>query len=218
MKSITHIIITHLAFLIIFGGAAIAFAQSDNGNSGTQNKAVTSEIKNEMQEQIIEKKGVAAENGQLHRVQLQEKAQERVTNLAANMSNRIDAAIERLQNIIDRLSSRIEKISEQGIDTSEAEAALALAQISIDTASEAISNIDSDVANAVESEDIYTDWLEVKTTITEVKDNLKTAQTELRASVSALKMGLLQTTENNGVSEAVKTQQQNETPELEELE
>lgn len=216
MKSTTHIVITHIAFLALFSGAALAFAQSDNVNRETQNNAVPPEVKSEIQEKVTEKKAEITEKGKLLRVHLQEKSQQRVLNLAANISNRIDASIERLQNITDRLSSRIEKISEEGIDTSEAEASLALAQTSINAAVEAMENIDFIVDSAIKSEDVYTAWKEVRSTITETKSSLKIAKTELRAAVASLKAELLKTKEGNGVSEAV--QRQNKDLDLQEVE
>lgn len=250
MKSITHIIIIHLAFLAFFGGTAIVFAEDlvdndqettrcqvllESGEAGaeqtaycenwlnkneqklenvTARKAGVEEGKSEAAEMITEKKKEVSEKKEQRRVQLQEKAQKRVVNLTANISNRIDASINRLQNIVDRLSSRIEKISKQGIDTSEAEAALASAQISVDTASKLVANIDSNVTDAVESKDIYVAWQEVKSNITEIKDHLKTAQTELRATVASLKAELLRSRESNGVREAVQEQNQNGAPKL----
>ena len=50
--------------------------------------------------------------------------QNRVLNLSANISNRMEGAIARLATINERLGSRIEKLTAAGIDTNAATAKL----------------------------------------------------------------------------------------------
>ena len=135
---------------------------------------------------------------------LEVRAQERITNLAANMSNRIDAITERIQNIIDRLDTRIVKLRELGLDPSEAEASLESAQDSLDAAISEISNIDVDVAAAVGSEDARAGWATVKEKYLSVRNHIKTAHTQLRATVAALKAAAVEMKDTRGSSEAVR--------------
>lgn len=121
------------------------------------------------------------------KIALQARAQERVINLAANMSNRMEAVIARLQNVSNRLQSRIEKINARGIDTQEAQNALASAQISIDAALGEIATIDADVSAAISSSDARAGWNTVKVKFFSIRDHITTAHTELRASVAGLK-------------------------------
>lgn len=138
------------------------------------------------------------------RTQLQARAQERILNLAANMSNRMEAAIARIENIGIRLENRISKLSTQGINTTEAEASLASAKLSIEAAKLSIAEIDELVTNTVKAEDARKDWIEVRKTFLTTRDHLRTAQTELQASVVALKMALREASAETGVSEAVR--------------
>ena len=138
------------------------------------------------------------------RTQLQVRAQERILNLAANMSNRMEAAIARIENISIRLESRISKLSAQGIDTTEAEAALASAKLSIEAAALSITAIDELVTTTVKAEDARKDWIEVRKTFLATRDHLLTARAELRASVAALKVALREASAETGVSEAVR--------------
>ena len=250
MKTVTNIIVTHAAFLALFGGAALAFAQdagallppppiADRVEAFTENqeekKAQFEEKKEEMaedatarreafaadtearQEQLQEKREEMAADMDQRRAQLQERTQERITNLAANVSNRMEAAVTRIQDITDRTESRIEKLSELGMDTSEAEAALASAQLSIDAAVDAVSNIDAEVSYAVGSEDARAEWKNVRVSYTNIGDYLKTAHAELRATIAALKEATAEYQDTNGVSEAVRQNQNDtlDTPEAE---
>jgi len=136
--------------------------------------------------------------------QLQARAQERILNLAANMSNRMEAAITRIENISIRLESRISKLSAQGIDTAEAELQLAGAKLSIEAATESIAEIDELVTSMVMGEAARKGWIEVRKTFLTTRDHLRTAQAELRASVAALKLALREAATETGVSEAVR--------------
>lgn len=138
------------------------------------------------------------------RAQLQEITQQRITNLAANMSNRMDSAIVRLQDIIDRLDSRIQKLEAAGIDTSAAKAALASSQLSVDAALAEIATIDTTVVSAISSEDARADWSTAKTKFVTIRDYLKTAHAELKASVAALKEAAVAANLNSGTSAAVR--------------
>jgi hypothetical protein len=129
----------------------------------------------------------AREDTQTDRTTLVARAQDRVTNLAANMSNRMEAVIERLQNIATRLESRMTKMSDSGVDTTASAAALASAQLSLDAAVTEISDIDASVYAAVSSADARTGWTTLKAKFTSIKDFIKTAHSELRSSVSLVK-------------------------------
>jgi hypothetical protein len=185
MKTIANILISHLAFLAFFGGVAYAFAQEQEAPRMTpppQNELST-ERADEKAERVADRQAV--QEGK--RTVLNERTQERIINLAANMSNRIEATTARLQNISNRLVSRIEKMEGSEVDTDTAIAALASAQISLDAASAAMENIDTEVTQAVGSEDMRSTWFTVKNTYVTATNHLKTAHSEIVASVAALK-------------------------------
>lgn len=228
MKTITNIIITHAVLLLLFGGAALVFAEEttqspeewqqqakerrDEFLANTQERQQQREEKvAEFQTNMEERRAEFQAKQEERRAQLQARAQERITNLAANVSNRMEAVTTRLQNIIDRLHSRIEKLEELGVDTTEAKAALDSAQLSVDAAIEALSDIDEQVAEVVGSEDVKTAWTETKTIYSNVHDHLKTARTELQATVAALKKAVAAAELGRGVSDAVRNNPDNET-------
>ena len=144
---------------------------------------------------------------------LQASAQTRITNLSANLSNRMDAAVNRMQNVIDRLTSRINKLNELGIDTSTALDSLDKAQQEIDQAKTILSTIDDDVANFVGSEDPRANWQKLKLTFTEIRDSIKASHQSLRATVENLKKAIAKAEIDRGVSRAVSNNEQATTTE-----
>lgn len=223
MKSVSHIIITHLVFLLLFGGISLAFAQENIPNTTNERQANLEERAAEMQENIqnratgtnetaaerqVERQAVADER----RAALTERLQERFTNLAANMSNRMEAAITRLSNIANRLESRIDKLQANNVDTAAAEATLASARLSLNEATTALTNIDIDVAEFVSAEDARTAWTTTRTQFVTARDHIKTAHTELRATIAALKSAVANTETGPGVNEAVQQSDTTTTP------
>ncbi|MCA9355549.1 hypothetical protein KC865_03295 [Candidatus Kaiserbacteria bacterium] len=175
-----------------------------------ERKEMIADRKTEVEANIEERKAERQERIDERRSQLQARAQERITNLAANVSNRMEAVIARVQNIIDRMDTRITKLSDLGVDTIEAEGALASAQLSIDSALAEISEIDADVASAVGSEDIRSAWISVKEKYSGIRNHLKTAHTELRASVTALKQAVAEAKSDREMSEGAPADSNNE--------
>lgn len=223
MKNISNIIITHAILLLFFGGAALVLAeeteenteqttpQSNNNRRGeflenTYERQQERESKvAELQTNIEAKRTELQANADGRRAELQTRAQDRIINLSANISNAMDAAVIRLQNIVSRLHSRINKLKALGVDTTQAEASLQSAQDAIDSAINELSNIDEQVAEVVGSEDVKTAWAETKAVYLSVHNHLKTARSELRATVAALKEAIAATELNRGVSDAVRS-------------
>ena len=118
---------------------------------------------------------------------LSERAQERITNLAANISNRFDGIIARLQNIINRLNTRIEKLEATGADVSQAKQSLQSADIALEAARDDLDDIDDAVAAVVGSPDPKTEWQGVRAKFVSAREHVRTAHTELRNTVAHLK-------------------------------
>lgn len=110
-------------------------------------------------------------------------AQTRLINLAANVSNRLDAYVRRIANVTDRLESRANKLSESGLDVAPARAKIAEAKSELDKARQSLQNIDTAVNNFVKSENPRTYWQQVKATYMSARDAIKAAH---RATVEAL--------------------------------
>lgn len=110
-------------------------------------------------------------------------AQTRLTNLAANVSNRLDAYVRRITNVTDRLDSRANKMAESGLAVDAARAKIAEARTELEKARASLTNIDAAVNNFVRSENPRTYWQSVKTTYLAATDAIKAAH---RATVEAL--------------------------------
>jgi|AntRauTorcE11897_2_1112592.scaffolds.fasta_scaffold09060_3 hypothetical protein len=199
MKTLSNIFISHLILLILFGGAALALAQSEEVESEEtpSSESVETSGENADTEETSEEQAGSdtsqsaqgesqAERQETRRANLDEQARQRITNLAALMSNRIEAVIARMANITSRLDSRIQKMEDRGLDVTEAQLTLDSARLSLEEAELSISNIDQLVSNTVGAEDVRVAWQEIKALFINVRDQLKTAQLELRNTVSAL--------------------------------
>lgn len=114
-------------------------------------------------------------------------AQTRLTNLAANMSNRMDAVASRLQNVNDRLNSRLNKMSEEGLDTNSARENLTAAQTKLNLAKTSLINIDSEVAAFTGSANPKENWASLKFTFLSIKDNLIASHKLILAAIESAK-------------------------------
>ena len=112
--------------------------------------------------------------------------QTRITNLAANISNRMDAAVMRLSTISQRLEQRIIKMEELGIETSLAKEKLASANKTLVDARLKLSDIDSLVNGATYSIEPRSDWLTVKERYQETNSLIRQAHFALQESIMAL--------------------------------
>ena len=115
------------------------------------------------------------------------RTQDRITNLAANISNRFDAIIDRLQNITDRLAVRIEKMNTEGYDTSLAQTSLGATQSALGAARAELSTIDADVAAVVGSPDPRARWQDVRSSFLSARDSIRLAHAELKNAIMHLK-------------------------------
>jgi len=144
-------------------------------------------------------------NQATQRALLQEKAQTRITNLAANISNRMEAAIRRLSQVIDRIDSRVLKLKDAEVDTTEAERLIGLAKTDITSAITTLSTIDTVVVTAVTSNNPRANWADVRTTYETARNQIKSAHSNIKKSVEALKIAIRSSeSTEQGVSEAVK--------------
>jgi Skp family chaperone for outer membrane proteins len=120
-----------------------------------------------------------------------------------------------MQNIITRIKTRIAKLEAAGLGVTEAEAALSSAQLSINTAVNSLATIDATVQVAVSSEDPRANWISVKTTFQNNREQLRTAHTEIKASVQALKDAAREMENNRSAPAAVQNTESDATIEAE---
>lgn len=110
----------------------------------------------------------------------------RIRNLAANISNRHDATIQRLSQIADRLE-RAQERNSGSREATNARQALVVARQALSTAAATLSTIDTDVHSFVYSPDPQQDWKRVKAIYTLAGQSIIDAQTALRISLNELR-------------------------------
>ncbi len=118
-------------------------------------------------------------------VTLSPTAQTRITNLTANLSNREDATVRRLQNVSDRLASRLAILKATGKDVTVATAHLADTKSNLDIAKTNLNTIDKAVATFVGSSNPRESWGNLKTTYTNINVNIRAAHDALKEAVAA---------------------------------
>lgn len=99
-------------------------------------------------------------------VEFNVRTQERITNLAANLSTKHEQTIERLTLISNRLGARIALLKKDGMDTVEAEVKLAEVATSLININGLFTDIDARVKAAVSAKDGAAAWRELSTTYT----------------------------------------------------
>ncbi len=120
------------------------------------------------------------------RAKLQPLAQTRITNLAANLSNRLDATVHRLENVSVRLDSRLTKMKESGLDTSVATFTLVKANDELAAAKKTLSTIDIEVTSFVGSENPIAAWARLETIYRTIIKNVLTAHAALGSTLTTL--------------------------------
>lgn len=118
-------------------------------------------------------------------------AQTRILNLAANMSNRMDSAVKRLQNVHDRLDSRLTKVALTGADVTNARTVLEEAQKHLDTARSNLLGIDTTVEGFLSSSNPQENWLEAKQFYNVTADEIIAAHTAIKMSLTATEQAMI---------------------------
>lgn len=139
----------------------------------------------------------------------------RITNLAANISNRLDAANNRHSQIVKRITSRTEKLKQQGFNTFKIEDFLEEIEQNLADTKESLKNIDNLVYEMTTSPDPKKEWPKIKTLYQNSVSKITKNQTDLKFILSLLKNPTAQITEEN-TSETtdLETEEINEEEEL----
>lgn len=112
--------------------------------------------------------------------------QRRITNLAANISNRMDAAVERFDQISERISSRMQKLGFENFNTLDAQQKHDESQQSLDAARSLLADIDTDVSLMVTGETPWDNWQDLKSTYRTVHSYLRNTHRTLEETVTLL--------------------------------
>lgn len=113
--------------------------------------------------------------------------QKRVTNLAANVSNKLDATTIRLTNIVLRMEARMRIIEQEGKDVGTARIQLDAAKSELEIIRATLRTVDTDVAKVTASEKPQQEWLRVRTTFTNTNASLQQTKQILQSALDALK-------------------------------
>lgn len=117
---------------------------------------------------------------------LDSQRQARVTNLAANISTRMDNAVKRLENIAERLEIRRQLLAETGLDTTITKTELAVANEALARARTELSTIDADVIRAFSANDPITSWGTVRSTYLSIRSDIFNAYEALSRATTGL--------------------------------
>lgn len=113
--------------------------------------------------------------------------QERITNLAANISNRMDATVVRLEQINKRVASRADKTENYDEVMANVKSNTEKVNASLQKAKRTLGQMDTNIASVVGSEKPKERWWQVRTFYLDAKDNLREAHELLSLSVLMLK-------------------------------
>lgn len=139
-----------------------------------------------------------------HKAALSAERQERFNKIADGATERLTEVIAKMQGFIERLETRAGELAARGVDTSATLALLEQAKTVLDEASVAAGNMDVNIEYVSGSEEPQTAWDEVRADFTEVRDLLKQARELLREAVAALKDAVAAANLGQGVSDAVR--------------
>lgn len=167
-----------VAFLAI-SGAYIALAQTDATS--------TVEAESEMEATTTVTETVAPQSRALERKTLSLQMQNRVLNLAANVSNRGDALVLRFENIMKRMESRAAKLEAQGSDMAEVRIKINEANAALIQAKSELGTIDAKIANVVRGENSRDSWETARGTFMAIKTNILEARRSLKEALEAMK-------------------------------
>lgn len=238
---ITNLAIGLVAFLIFTGISSIASAQEpeddvppptrevqrENAAEALEARQAALEERREemasrteaMREQMEERRETMASRTEAVREQiaerrnaLSERSRNRVLALADNISQKMNAAIARLEQIIKRFEVRVAALEGQGVDGSASEAKLDEAKDSLATAKQIVNNQVNDLIDAaVDAENPRETWGAARTAFTEAKTAIKDAHQNVREALALLKDAVAAAELGGGVSETVRTNIASET-------
>jgi hypothetical protein len=113
-------------------------------------------------------------------------AQIRITNLAANMSNRMEAVASRFEQVAQRIDSRIQKVSYEGGDTGAAANYVGIAREHLASFRLTFANIDNEISRFVGSPHPREEWSDIKAIYEKANSDLLATHEALKQSIEIL--------------------------------
>jgi len=125
------------------------------------------------------------------RLTLSPTAQTRITNLTANLSNRLDAHVRRQANVLGRLQSRLNITAAAGTDVLAASSTCSEATATLEKAKAELNTIDQMVSQFIQSENPRAHWLKLRTTYSTIYTDLVSAHSLTQRCLLALETALV---------------------------
>lgn len=170
-----------LFFICLFFIATIATAQTETSSSTA--------VSGENAEQFVDPKPEEDRK----QTKLSGVKQTRIINLCANISNRFEATLARLENITKRLEVRIRIMNTRGLQVDDAAILLLEVQTTLNTARVQLENIDSEVFAVATGDKPQSSWKQLRTTFTKTYKTIQQAQEQLKEVVILLKNSTIPT-------------------------
>ncbi len=209
MRSATKPLVSIILLCIAFGVSYVASAQTPEATS-TESLSSTSApvvLSDDARRGALESAASSIRNSnRAQSAALTETAQSRIINLAANLSNKMDAAAYRMDAIANRLESRIEKERALNIDVAAAEAALADTRSSLSIATSLLTDIDTAVVNATTAVEPARAIGELRATYEAIGTALRQTHSGLRTTHAALTAAPTFTSEETSTSTPAETE------------
>lgn len=184
-----------LGVLLMLACASFVFAQSDvSSSTATSSQDVaTSTILVASSTPVVPqtpavKKALVIPPAPANLKALDAGAQTRITNLAANISNRAEAYVKRLGIITTRIESRMRKMEQEGYDMSDTRFYTDEARSALSDATNEMLTIDLDVNQFVTAASYWEAWIEVRQVFTETRAHLERAKSLLQSAISEMKL------------------------------
>lgn len=177
-----------LSAILTFSLLSIVYAEdSASTTEGTSFKESIREKIEERKDIIETKKEAVQENITERKSALRANVQDRIFNLSKNITNRMQAAIIRIEDISKRLDSRLTKMLKDGYDVEEAQSLLNDSNAARTRAEIALEGIDTIVEQAITSDDARTSFIDVRNRFKQARTEIIRSHELLRAAVIAAK-------------------------------
>lgn len=164
-----------LFFTCLFFIATIATAQTETSTSTIMSRDNSEQFVAVEPEEVTEQ------------TKLSGAKQTRIINLCANISNRFDATVSRLENITKRLEARVQIMNTQGFQVGEASLQLLEVRTTLNQARLKLSTIDSSVISVANGDKPRALWLPVRKTFLETHQTITLVQEQLAITLRILK-------------------------------
>ncbi|QQR64666.1 hypothetical protein IPH92_03835 [Candidatus Kaiserbacteria bacterium] len=143
---------------------------------------------------------------------LESRAQDRIINLASNVTTRLTAALDRMSNIATRLETRINKLTTLGVDTGTAQSRLQEARRAIEAGNTKLKNTPS-VSSAIRGDSPRESFRAIRVELVAVRDLVRESHILLIDTVTILKEAIRTHESGNEVRDAVTASTSQETAE-----